>query len=88
MSAAKERVIAVDERLPFWLKDLFLDRLNRIEDRHQRIQTQHESLRRNLEAVQRTSSADLQEAWSRYCEVIEELDRTTAELEVLRTRSP
>jgi hypothetical protein len=87
MSAAEERVTTIDARSPFWLDDLFWNRLSRIEEHHQRVQYRHETVRRDLEAVQRTSSADLQEAWLRYCEVIAELDRTTAELEALRTRS-
>ena len=44
-----------------------------------------ESVRRGLEQVQRDRTTDLEEAWQRYCAVIAELDRTTAELEALRT---
>ena len=86
MSAAEEQVKPVTEASPFWLGDLFWDRLSRIEARHQRAQSEHEALRRGLESQQRAKSSELLEAWRRYCEVIAELDRTTAELEALRSR--
>jgi hypothetical protein len=82
MSAAEDRLGRVDERPPFWLGEAFWDRLNRIELQHQRAQCQHETLRRGLDAMH----GDLFDAWRRYCDVIAELDRTTAELEALRTR--
>jgi hypothetical protein len=85
MSTAQDKVNALEERLPFWLGDLFWDRLNRLEARHLRIQSQHDAARRGLEAVQRKSSPEVLDAWRRYCDVIAELDRTTAELESLRT---
>jgi hypothetical protein len=87
MSTAQDTVNALAERLPFWLGDLFWDRLNRLEAQHQRIQSQHDTARRSLEAVQRKDSAEVLDAWKRYCEVIAELDRATAELECLRTRA-
>jgi len=88
MSAAQDQlnVAAVDERPPFWLGEQFWNRLNRLEARHQRAQSEHEAVRRGLDSLQRARSSDLNDAWQRYCEVIAELDRTTAELEALRTR--
>ena len=70
-----------------WLDSRFWDRLDSLEGRHQRIQSEHEALRRGLERVTHEEAAELHAAWRRYCEVIAELDRTTAELEVLRTRA-
>ena len=86
MSTAQYKMNALTERLPLWLGDLFWDRLNRLEAHHQRIQSQHDTARRGLEAVQRTGSAEVLDAWRRYCDVIAELDRATAELESLRNR--
>jgi hypothetical protein len=86
MSAAEQRLATAEERQPFWLRELFWSRLNHIETHHLQVQSQHEAARRGLDAVQRSRSVDLFDAWKRYCEVIAELDRTTAELEVLRTR--
>ena len=85
MSTTEERVTHSDEqRLPQWSHGPFWDRLNRTEAHHQRIQTEHECARRDLDSLQRTGSPELREAWFRYCAVIAELDRTTAELESLR----
>lgn len=83
MGAAHE-LKSVDESLPFWLGEPFWDRLNRVETRHQRAQSLHEAVRRGLDATPRASH-ELSDAWQRYCEVIAELDRTTAEIEALRT---
>jgi len=66
-----------------WLDNSFWERLNLLEARHQRLQSEHESVRRGLESAH---SEQLRDAWERYCEVIAELDQTTAELEILRTR--
>lgn len=70
-----------------WLDPRFLERLDNLEGRHQRIQSEHESVRRGLERVTHEEAAALRVAWRRYCEVIAELDRTTAELEILRTQA-
>ena len=86
MSAAEDRLGRVDERPPFCLGEAFWDRLNRIELQHQRAQCQHETLRRGLDALHGDHGGDLFDAWRRYCDVIAELDRTTAELEALRSR--
>ena len=85
MSTAEERVQPAAEREPRWLADSFWGRLNQAEADHQRIQGEHEAVRRTLESVQRGGSPELQAAWQRYCDVIAELDRSTAELESLRT---
>ena len=85
MSAVEERV-PLEERTPFWLRDLFWSKLNHLERHHLDVQSRHEVARRGLDAVHRSRSTDLFDAWLRYCEVIAELDRTTAELEQLRTR--
>jgi hypothetical protein len=67
-----------------WLGASFWERLDRLEVRHQRIQTEHELVRRNLERVTPREADELRYAWRRYCEVIAELDETTAEFEALR----
>ena len=69
-----------------WLDSKFWERLDILEVRHQRLQSEHELVRRSLERHTAADSDELREAWERYCEVIAELDQTTAELEVLRTQ--
>ena len=69
-----------------WLDNAFWERLDILEARHQRLQTEHEVVRRGLERVRANDGDELREAWDRYCAVIADLDSTTAELEVLRTR--
>ena len=76
-----------EEQRADWLDPRFLQRLDSLEGRHQRIQTEHEAVRRGLERVTHQEAAALRAAWRRYCEVIAELDQTTAELEVLRSRA-
>ena len=68
-----------------WLDPRFWDSLDQLENRHQRIQSEHDSLRRSLERVTLAEADELYAAWRRYCDVIAELDRTTAEFEALRT---
>jgi hypothetical protein len=69
-----------------WLDNRFWERLDLLEARHQRVQIEHESARRCLERTSIEEIAGLREAWQRYCDVIAELDRATAELEDLRAR--
>ena len=69
-----------------WLDSRFWERLDLVESRHQRIQTEHEDARRGLERVRVEEIAELRDAWQRYCDVIAELDRATAELESLRAQ--
>ena len=76
---------ASEELRAEWLGNSFWDRLDRLEVRHQRIQSEHEAVRRNLERVTPHEADELRKAWRRYCEVIAELDETTAEFEALRT---
>ena len=78
---------ASEDQRADWLDPHFWERLDNLEGRHQRIQSEHDSVRRGLERVTQQEAAALRAAWRRYCEVIAELDRTTAELEILRTRA-
>ncbi|MBV8306850.1 MAG: hypothetical protein JO274_05170, partial [Gammaproteobacteria bacterium] len=52
--------------------------------RHQSVQAKHDSARRGLERLTPNELQELRQAWQRYCEVIAELDETTAEFEALR----
>ncbi len=70
------------ERCCFW------ERLGRLEVRHRRVQSEHDDARRGLERLSACEAEELRHAWRHYCEVIAELDRTTAEFEVLRTCAP
>lgn len=69
-----------------WPDPAFWDRLGRLEAQHQRIQIEHERVSRRLQKVvaARHEEEEVREAWRAYCEVIADLDRTTAELESLR----
>jgi len=67
-----------------WLDPEFWERLDRLEGRHQRIQSEHDNARRGLERLTAREADELRRAWRRYCEVIAELDQTTAEFEALR----
>jgi hypothetical protein len=69
---------------PVWLDQGFWERLDRIERHHQRIQSEHETWRRSLDRFRDTQSPDLRLAWERYCQVIAELEHTSAQLEALR----
>jgi hypothetical protein len=74
------------ESSAFWLRDPFWSQLNEVESLHLRLQSRHEAVRRELTALPSARNAGFQVVWQRYCEVIRELDMTTAELEELRTR--
>ena len=76
---------ATEEQRAEWLGSQFWERLDRLEVRHQRVQSQHETVRRDLERVTPREADELRNAWHRYCEVIAELEKTTAEFESLRT---
>jgi hypothetical protein len=76
---------ASEQKRAEWLDPGFWERLDRLEKSHQRVQANHESARRGLERLTSTELEELRRAWSRYCEVIAELDETTAEFESLRT---
>ena len=77
--------MSASERQPAeWLNPSFWERLDRLEGRHQRVQSEHDSARRSLECQTPREAEELRRAWLRYCEVIAELDETTAEFEALR----
>jgi hypothetical protein len=76
---------ASEQRRAEWLEPRFWERLDRLECRHQRIQSEHNEARRGLERLSPGESAELRQAWRRYCEAIAELDRTAAEFEALRS---
>ena len=78
---------ALEQSRAEWLDTKFWDRLDLLEARHQHIQSQHESVRRGLERVRAEESLELYQAWERYCAVIAELDRATADIEALRTQT-
>jgi hypothetical protein len=87
MSTTQQHVIVnADDQGPFWLRDPFWSRLNQVEGLHLRLQSQHEAVRRELTAIPSARNTGFQDVWQRYCQVIRELDMTTAELEALRTR--
>ncbi|HUI62769.1 MAG TPA: hypothetical protein VLX90_21240 [Steroidobacteraceae bacterium] len=74
---------ASEEQRAEWLGSQFWERLDRLEGRHQRVRSEHESVRRGLERVSPAETDELRSAWHRYCEVIAELEKTTAEFEAL-----
>jgi hypothetical protein len=74
---------ASEQQRDQWLDVDFWERLNRLETQHRRAQAEHERAQRGLEIAPREAD-ELRQAWLRYCEVIAELDRTTAEFESLR----
>jgi hypothetical protein len=78
---------ASEEQRAEWLGVSFWERLDRLEVRHQRVQSEHEVVRRSLERVTSREADELRHAWRRYCEVIAQLDETTAEFEALRNFS-
>jgi hypothetical protein len=67
-----------------WLDPGFWERLDKLEVRHQRAQAEHDSARRGLERLTPNEIEELRRAWRRYCEVIAELEETTAAFEALR----
>ena len=68
-----------------WLGPTLWDDLKRLEGRHRELQREHDLARRRLDQVTREEADELRDAWRDYCEVIAELDETTAALEHLRT---
>lgn len=76
---------ASEQQRAEWLAPDFWEKLDRLEGRHQRIQSEQSSAQRGLEGLAPRESEELHRAWERYCEVIAELDRTTAEFEALRS---
>jgi hypothetical protein len=87
MSTTQEFGASVaDEQSPYWLRDPFWSRLNQVENMHLVLQNRHEAVRRELTAIPSARNSGFQDVWQRYCDVIRELDMTTAELEALRSR--
>ncbi len=74
---------APQEQRAEWLDSKFWDRLDRLEHRHRQVRSEHESARRGLNKVDPRATQEIHDAWRRYCEVIADLDQTTAELEAL-----
>jgi hypothetical protein len=66
-----------------WLDRTFWDRLDRLESLHRRAQSEQENAQRSLERLSPHEAEEVRQAWQRYCEVIAELDRTTAQFEDL-----
>ena len=75
---------ASEQQRAEWLDAAFWERLDRLEKSHLRVQASHASARRGLERLTSTEIEELRSAWTRYCEVIAELEETTAEFESLR----
>ena len=75
---------ASEKKRADWLDAGFWERLDKLEVRHQRAQAEHDDARRGLERLTPTELEELRQAWRRYCEVIDELDQTTAAFEALR----
>ena len=67
-----------------WLAPPVWDELKRLEGRHRELQKEHDIARRRLDQVTAEEAGELRNAWRQYCEVIAELDDTTAALEHLR----
>jgi inactivated superfamily I helicase len=68
-----------------WLDGSLWERFERLETRHRRVQWEHRLARQDLQRLPSTEAELLDEAWQRYCDVISELDRATAAIELLRT---
>ena len=68
-----------------WIAPPSWDDLKRLESRHRELQKEHDLARRRLDQVTPAEADELRNAWRDYCEVIAELDETTAALEHLRT---
>ena len=77
---------AIIESYNAWLNAEFWDHLLRIEGHHQRVHSDYDSARRQLDRLDPKADPAFQDAWTRYCEVVAELDRATGELEFLRLR--
>jgi len=73
-----------DPRLE-WLATPLWDDLKRLESRHRELQREHDVVRRRLDQVTNDEAVEMRNVWKDYCDVIAELDETTAALEHLRT---
>ena len=79
---------AADQPRAAWLESEFWERLERLEARHERVHGDHERARRELERLSTREAEELRRSWRRYCEVIAQLDQTSAEVESLHARAP
>jgi hypothetical protein len=68
-----------------WLDPGLWERLERLESRHRRAQWEHRLAQRDLQRLTPGEVEELCQAWRRYHEVIAELDRATAAIELLRS---
>jgi hypothetical protein len=76
---------ASEERRGAWPDPAFWERLDLLEARHRRAQSEHHRVRRWLERLLPHQAEERHLAWRRYCEVIAELERATADFEALRS---
>jgi hypothetical protein len=74
---------ASEQQQTDWLDASFWERLDQLENRHRRAQLEHKNARRDLEMLTPNQAEELGRAWQRYCEVIAELERVTADFEAL-----
>jgi hypothetical protein len=75
---------ASEQQRADWLDPGFWERLDRLQGKHQRLQAQHHDAQRGLERLTPREAEELRRAWAHYCQVIDELDRSSAEFEALR----
>jgi hypothetical protein len=66
------------------LASAFWEQLDWLEQRHRRAQSEHDCALRRLTHLTPGEAEELRRAWQRYCEVIAELERATADFESLR----
>jgi hypothetical protein len=69
-----------------WLDADVWEHLEQLEGRYRLSQWEHRLAQRELQQVPYGTSEALLLAWLRYCRMVAELERTTAEIEGLRTR--
>ena len=69
---------AAESQRAEWLGATFWERLDLLVERHQRAEAEHERAARVLERLSTGEAQELRHAWRRYCEVIAELDDTSA----------
>lgn len=74
----------IESKLRAWRDEPFWDRLQKLEKQHQRLQSEFDLARRGLDRAGGEQVTEVRDAWKHYCEVIAELDQTTAQIEVLR----
>ncbi|GAC1664046.1 MAG: hypothetical protein PVS2B3_17400 [Steroidobacteraceae bacterium] len=80
----EENMSASESQRAAWLGPEFWEQLDRLDIQHKRAQSQYQDAQRCLERLTPPEAEELRQAWRRYCEVIADLDRATAEFETLR----